>query len=294
MAQWRGLLAYVLGLIPAAALFSAGVIKGADPALFAQQIGDHGLSPESWSPVLAYVFVAVELLLGLALVLWVMPRTSLLLAMGLLVFFIVVTAAAWAMGRGEACGCFGRLASRGPAEVIQEDLLLLLPAAVSFLLVRRRRGRASSRRRVLFVLLALAALGYTAAGGFLPLDGLATGLSPGSDLSDMAVEGLRTPLERGRVLVVLAEPECSSCLEALPQLSEIARGEAARVVYVIQGTAREASGWRLEHLPPFAVAHASEKVLRQYYRRLPAAFLVEDGILRRTYWGRLPAPADLP
>lgn len=289
----RRTLAYLLALVPAAAFLAGGVLKGADPSLFADQITGHGITPASWSPYLAYLFVAVELLLGLALVLWMAPRLALFLSVALLLFFMGVTAAAWAMGNAEACGCFGRLAGRGPEAVLLEDALFLAASALAFVLLGRARVTAPNGRRALFIGLAALSVVYVAVAKDLPVDGWVTGVRPGRDLSDLSVEGVRFALDDGRLLLVFVEPSCARCAEAVPGLKAIASAHrGTRVALVVQGTSRDAAAWRLEHLPPFAVGYASRRVLSQYMRRVPSAFLLESGVVLQTFWGRIPDSSD--
>jgi hypothetical protein len=288
----RSTLAYLLGLVPAGAFLLGGLIKGADPELFAEQITAHGLTPAAWSPWLAHLFIAAELLLALALLLQVRPVLALSLSALLLLFFMAVTAAAWALGNTEACGCFGRLADRGPGEVILEDLLFLLATVAAWRLLRGRPQRLSAWRRAAFGALAIGALFYTAAGRDLPLDAWATGLRPGADLSDLAVDGIRQPLDEGRVLLLIFDETTAPDRAMLQALR--ASADDLQVVLVLQGTAREAAAWRLKHLPPFPLGHASARVLRQYYRRLPVGFLLQDGRLVRAFWRRWPDPSELP
>lgn len=290
----KGNLAYLLGLIPAVALLFGGMVKGADPDLFADQITGHGITPASWSPVLAHIFIAVELLLGFALLLWVSPRPALLATMALLLAFMGATALAWMLGNSEACGCFGRLAGRGPGAVILEDIVFLAASVLAFAWARRRR-LAAGWRTALFAGFAILSLLYTAGGRGLPVDGLVTGIRPGKDLSDISVEGLRQPVDRGEVLLVFVRPGCQPCVEGLPGLKTLAGNrQGLRVAVIVQGSSKDAAGWRLANLPPFPVGHASRRVLTQYMRSIPTAFLLEDGVLRKTFWGTVPGPEELP
>jgi hypothetical protein len=285
-------LAYLLALLPAAVLIVAAFLKAGDPALFAQQITAHHVTPAAWSPWLAYLFIAAELGLAAALIAFVWPRVVFGLTIFLMLFFIAVTAWASAHGNAEACGCFGRLADRTPRAVIVEDAILVVTSAVGFLLARR--VPTSRRRWAAFALLLVPAIGLTALGSRLPIDAIVVGIRPGANLGNMAIEGAAPPLEEGRVLLALVGPDCAGCDAGVERLKEIAeRDDAPQVLAVFSGKPGAAQAWRLAHLPNFPVASASEKAQRQYYRRPPAVFLLENGIVRRVWWGRVPSAAEL-
>ncbi len=283
---------WLLGLIPAAVLLYAGVMKGLDPALFVDQIGAHKVTPQAWSPALAYFFIAVELILGIALLFRLWPRLSHIAFVALMLGFIGTTAFAWASGNARECGCFGRAAARGPLAVILEDAGLIVVSLVCHRLLRRVR----TPRWAIAAGLAIApfALAFTAFGARLPADSLVTGVGPGKDLSEMPIEDLRTPHTEGWNLLVLLDSDCAGCAEAVPRLTDLARDRKdLAVAAVFCGTRQEAVAWRLKRLPGFPVAHASPRALRAYYRTLPTAFLLRDGRLERAWWGRIPEGSEV-
>lgn len=289
---WRIVLAYILGLFAAAILSLAAFFKAGDPALFMDQITAHQVTPASWSPFLAYFFVGLELVTAAAFLAFVWPRLVFSGTILLMLGFIGVTAWAWAHGNAEGCGCFGRLIDRGPKEVIIEDTLVIVTSLIGLYLTRGFRTR--RWQWAVAVPLMTVALILTIFGTALPLDEVVVGIRPGSDLSDMAVEGAREPVDQGRVLIALVGPECPACAEGIPELKEVASSAGGpQVLAVFPGTRGEAQAWRMKHLPNFAVATAPERILRQYYRALPAVFLLEDGIVQQTWWNRVPEAAEV-
>jgi uncharacterized membrane protein YphA (DoxX/SURF4 family) len=282
-------LAWILGLLPAGVLLYAGLLKALDPALFAEQITAHKVTPAGWSPWIAQVTIAAELLLGFALVLFLKPRIAHVLFLLLMAGFIAVTAIAWSHGNTKECGCFGRAVGRGPLLVIVQDAVLMIVSGVCLVLARGARTP-SFARRTAFVALP-AALAFGLLGAKLPADGFVTGVRPGSDLSDVPIEDLNPPHTEGTVLLVLVDGACTPCDEALPRLNELAREERGRlrVTAVFAGSRQEAMAWRLKRLPAFPVSNASARALRAYYRALPASFLVRDGRLVRAFWDGIPA-----
>ncbi len=302
----RVAIAYLLGLFAAGILAYAAFAKAGDPALFAEQITAHRVTPPAWSPFIAYFFIAVELLAAAAFIAFIWPRLLFSATILMMVVFVVVTAIAWAQGNTEGCGCFGRLVERGPREVIVEDALVILSCTVGLLLLRDRRQRPPAggwlfggiRVRPWQWLIATPLVGLalvlTVFGRDLPIDPYVIGIDRGADLSNMALEGLRSPIDENRVLVALVGPDCERCSKGVAALKEVvARDLGVEVVAAHPGEARDAQRWRLKHLPNFPVAYATPRALRQYYRELPTVFLLHDGIVARAWWGRIPSADEV-
>ena len=285
--KWRWPVAYVLGLYAAAVLVVAAFFKAGDPGLFIDQITAHQITPPSWSPVLAYFFVAVEFLAAAAFIAFVWPRLVFSGTILLMLGFIGTTACAWAMGYAEDCGCFGRLVERGPQEVIIEDAAVAIACALGLALTRGYRAR-RWQWAVAAPLVVLSVV-LTIFGAALPIDGFIVGLGPGSDLSDIALQGVREPVDEGLVLLAIVGPECPECDAGVEVLKAVVSEKTGpRVVAAYPGTRGEAQTWRMKHLPNFPIANSAPRALRQYYRRLPAVFLLRDGVIQHVWWGSVP------
>lgn len=84
---------------------SFGISKLAEPALFAKEISHYDIAP-LWSINLIAIFIPwIEILAGLMFLLGVLPKTNSIIIGGLLVFFIIMVASAWARGLNINCGC---------------------------------------------------------------------------------------------------------------------------------------------------------------------------------------------
>ena len=284
----KTVIAYLLTLFAAAVLVIAAFFKAGDPAMFAEQISGYEVTPASWSPLLAFFFVAAELVLAAALVSFVLPRITLGLNILLMLGFIGVTAWAWAHGNAGDCGCFGRALERGPRDVIIEDTIVVLASLLAIFLLRGFRTR--PWQWSIFAILLVPVLILVAFGPSLPIDGLVVGIGPGDDLSDIAIAGLRQPVAEGNVLLVLVAPNCEACETGVTALRAIAGGGALDVIAAVPGGPREAQRWRLQHHPNFPVGYAPQRALRQYYRRLPVTLRLEDGIVRTVWWNEIPTP----
>lgn len=301
--KWKIPLAYALGLVAAGILAVAAFYKAGDPGLFFDQISAHQVTPPSWSPYVAYFFITVELLAAAAFVAFIWPRLVFASTILMMLGFIGVTAWAWMQGNTEGCGCFGRLLERGPEEVIIEDLIVILLSVIGLHLTggwRWRNPRAFRTRPWQWCFagpLIILALVLTVFGPALPLDEVIVGIRPGTDLSDMALQGVRFPLDEGLVLLALVGPDCPRCDAGIPALKQIAAEQRVPHVLAVYPVTPEQRGaaqaWRLKHRPNFPIATAAARALRQYYRRLPTTFLLRDGRIVRTWWGQIPAPEEV-
>lgn len=273
-------------------LLVAALLKAADPQLFIEEIQGYHVFPTAAS-FGAYFFLVVEVVIGLALVLHVAPRPAIAAFAGLMLFFIGITGYAWSQGHAGGCGCFGRLASRPPGEVMLEDGAYVLLAAFAFW--RARSWVSSSRPRWAAFAVALPVF-LTAPWSMprLPIDSLITGIRPGTSLENLAADDLKEPLTQGLVFVAFLGKDCKPCDQALPLMNTLAQTEGApRVNGIFSGDRREKRAWALEHVPSFPLAHASTKSLRQYYRRLPVFVLLQDGSVRRIWWSRPPTAEEV-
>jgi hypothetical protein len=285
------LLAFLFSLGLGGMLLFAALQKSADPRLFVEQIQGYKIFPALAVPA-AYAFLWAEFILGFSLVLYLWPRPALAGFIALMLLFIGVTGWTWAHGNTAGCGCFGRLASRPPKEVMLEDGLYVLAAAVAFWL--SSSGAAAKGRWMAYGIVLPILLALPWALPRLPVDSLVTPVRAGADLEDLAAEDLKFPLTEGRVFVAFLGDDCPRCVEALPAMEALGQAEGAPAVTAIFAGDRKAKrSWALEHVPSFPLAYAPVKTLRQYYRKLPVFLLLDQGRVRKVWWDRTPRPEEV-
>lgn len=297
---------YAAGLVLGGTLLVAAYAKTIDPAAYAQQVAAEGLDGLLSAPAVALIGIAIEVALGTLLVLgvrrsWVLVPSALLVA-----FFLFLTGRAyWRFAHGTlpadaSCGCFGNLIERTPAAAFWQDAGLLVPAlALAFL--GRPAGGGAVRGRVIVaaaLTLGVVVLAYFAPG--LPLDDLATRLKPGIATNEICagVKPERVCLgtvlpeaQEGRHLILLADlkdPALAAAVEKLNAYAQAGKGPA--LVVLSAGTAEETRAFFWKNGPAFPIREAPKALLRPLYRRLPRAFLVDNGRVSRT-WSGLP-PLD--
>ncbi|MEZ0578533.1 MauE/DoxX family redox-associated membrane protein [Nocardioides sp. MH1] len=137
---WIGLLAR---LVTGGVWIFAGALKVTDPAASIAAVRAYELLPASLVEPVGYSLPAVELVVGLALVLGAFTRGAAVISALLLVAFIIGISSVWARGIEIDCGCFGTGGAKAGASSsypweIARDVGLL---AASVLLVLLQRSR---------------------------------------------------------------------------------------------------------------------------------------------------------
>jgi len=141
-AEWFGTLAR---LVVGGVWLVAGFLKLSAGAASVRAVRAYHLLPEGVVPTVGHALPALEIVVGLSLVVGVLTRAAAVLSAVLLVAFIVGIAAAWARGLQIDCGCFGGggfdadATSKYPWEIARDVGLLLL----SLWLVWRPRTKVS-------------------------------------------------------------------------------------------------------------------------------------------------------
>jgi uncharacterized membrane protein YphA (DoxX/SURF4 family) len=135
---WLGLVAR---LVTGGVWIVAGALKVTDPAGSIDAIRAYELLPWSVVEPLGYALPAIEIVVGLALVLGAFTRGAAVVSALLFVAFIIGIASVWARGIEIDCGCFGGggpkedAASSYPWEIARDAALLV---ASCYLVVVRR------------------------------------------------------------------------------------------------------------------------------------------------------------
>lgn len=296
-----------------AVLLVATWAKAIHPVAFAEQIRLEGIAVLLPAVAIAWIALVLEGALGTALLLnlrrlWVLVPAALLVA-----FFVFLTARGWyleAQGLREeaaACGCFGNLVERTPEEAFWQDLFLLVPPlALAFLGRPRGARRFPPVRTALVAVAALATLVLTWRAPSLPLDDLATRLSPGVEVAALCAggggdEGVAVCLDAvvpelatGAHLVVLADLEDEAFTGAVDRLNAHAfaarSGDRPPLWVLTTATPEDQRAFFWRWAPVFEIREVPEALIAPLHRRLPRSFRVEDGVVTETWSGLPPLP----
>jgi len=302
-AGWLG------GAILGAELVVAAVAKTLDPAAFAEQIGAEGLAWGLSAGALAIFFVGLEAALGVALLCGLCSRRVLAVATAIVALFLFLTGRAYARQLAGlplpvgGCGCFGALVERTPAEAFFQDFAVLVPAlALAWWGRTKERGAAWKWAAVAFF--AVLTLILATLSPRLPLDDLATRLSPGARIAALCagegearlcLDGVAPELATGGHWVVLAALDDPAFVQAVPALNRLALGAPASALVVLGDfTDEQSRRFFWQHAPAFSLRAAPAALLRPLYRRLPRSFRLAEGKVVATYPGLPPEAPAIP
>lgn len=298
----RALLGLAGGAFLGGVLLLAAWTKAIHPQAFVDLVHAEKLDFLLPARAVAFLALALEAGLGVALLLGVRRWFVLVPAALLVAFFLFLTGRnyyLWANGLAEpavGCGCFGNLVERTPAQAFWQDLLLMVPA-LGLAFLGFRSPRFPTARVVVAVLVAIGAVVLAWRAPALPLDDLATRLKPGvtvagictgRDAERICLETIRPQLAAGEHLVVIADLDDERWSEWIDPLNErvLAGGS---VVVLDDATPEQHSAFFWQWGPSFEIVETPASLLQPLYRTLPRSFLVREGEVVATYPALPPA-----
>jgi uncharacterized membrane protein YphA (DoxX/SURF4 family) len=293
---WTRRAGHAARLILGSIFLFSGITKGLTPGEFAHQVVGYGILPERLSALLAPALIVFELTLGATLLFGIRPILSALASISLLGVFIGIEAHGIAVGRVDACGCFGAYAQRTPAQVIGEDLVFVALACVSIWALRGWSGMRPRKAALLLVVILLLSTAFVVASPSLPFFNLPFigRLAPGATLSDLDLDKRLPQLAEGRHLVALfdvTDRRAAGLSESLGRLMESSAGWS--VLGLTPSTEQEIDAFRWTAVPAFEIKRLDRDVVPKLYRRLPRFFTLSGGRVVAVYDGAPPAAGDL-
>jgi uncharacterized membrane protein YphA (DoxX/SURF4 family) len=119
--EWFGTLAR---LLVGGVWLVAGAIKVPNGAESVRAVRAYRILPEAIVPTVGHVLPAVEIVVGLALIVGVLTRAMAIVSALLFVAFIIGISSAWSRGLQIDCGCFGGGGEVAPGETAYVSELL--------------------------------------------------------------------------------------------------------------------------------------------------------------------------
>jgi len=269
----------IIGLV----FIVAGVAKGMDLNFFFYVLKTFPLGLTD--PVLLWLarfFVAVEIILGTALLFNIWPRLVLPATFAVMLVFLAVTTWNLVGGLSEDCGCFGKLVRLNPAVEILVELVLLFIAFVAWRFTVPGGGAGRFKT---------ALMGAAIVVGFgLPY--LFPESRPkvfakegvGSYVGDLKPEQLNADLAKGDYFLALIETDCEHCQAAMPKLNTLAKSHATpKLVAVCPNSPEELDSLKAKMPVDFPVGFVPVRKFLLLNPEIPALLWVKEGIVRHTW-----------
>jgi len=278
--RWLGAVArIILGLV----FIVAGVAKAIDLNYFYYQLKAYPLGlPDPVVLLMARVFIAFEIILGIALLINFLPRWTLSITFGILVLFLATTGWAAVGGFSEECGCFGKLVKRSPVEALIEDLVLLILSIVavkftsSGALTNKFKGTLVGLAVIIGV--GLPYLFPETRPKVFAREGV------GSYVGDLKPDGLNMEFAKGDYLLALIETDCEHCQGSMPRLNELAQSRSVpKLVGICPNTQQEMDSLKAKMAVDFPVGFVPVRKFLLMNPEVPALLWVKDGIVRHTW-----------
>jgi uncharacterized membrane protein YphA (DoxX/SURF4 family) len=288
----------------------SGVAKTVDPWGTAIKIGDYlsvygvpGVG-EGVRMLLAIVFCAAELALGLMMTFGVKTRLVSIFAVAAMIFFIVVTFLSATWLPVEDCGCFGDALHLSPWASFGKNVVVLVMALVVWRVARRRFNilPVTLREWVCTVFFACVAvgLGVWSYRHLPPIDFLP--YKKGVDLyeakygdgeSDILLmqfavfnsggDATRDILScEGRVYILCAgklDEIDPRCVERFENVAKRAAGEDAKVVLITASPISDGETAIFGDAPPVEVFNADRATMITMLRAVTGMVVLEDGVI---------------
>lgn len=298
--NWKGFVARGVECLLGAILIYAAYTKSIDVPAFGKQIAAFGIITSfKVTLVLAWIFVALEYLLGAALITGFKRRFFLPATMGLFLVFSVALIWAWLMGSVEDCGCFGATVKRTPAEALIEDLALMSALVAAYLLDKRENTTLLMQRYIALMLLTLLGVGfavYENSKAEKSADaGIRLQIKSKSLFQNLKIEDLPADigeLTKGVFLVALIDTGCDHCQAAVPELNSLSdeKNGLPKMVALCPNTAEEVEKFKADFKPEFPIGRISEKAFTRILENgdTPRVFVIKDGSVKKVWDAQIP------
>jgi methylamine utilization protein MauE len=231
---------------------------------------------------LARGFIALEIILGTALLFNVWPRLVLPATFAVMLIFLAVTTWNLVGGLSGDCGCFGKLVRLNPAVEVLVELILLFITFIAWRFTLPG-GNAGRFRTALIGAAVVVGLGLPylfpeSRPKVFAKEGI------GSYVGDLKPDRLKADLAKGDFFLALIETDCEHCQGAMPKLNTLAKSHATpKLVAVCPNSPEELDSLKAKMKVDFPVGFVPIRRFLLLNPEIPALLWVKEGIVRHTW-----------
>ena len=231
---------------------------------------------------LARAFIALEIILGTALLFNIWPRLVLPATFAVILAFLSVTAWNMVAGLSEDCGCFGKLVRLNPAVEVVVELVLLFITFVAWRFTQSGVGTGRFKTALLgaavVVGVGLPYLFPESRPKVFAREGV------GSYVGDLKPDRLNADLAKGDYFLALIETDCEHCQAAMSKLNDLAQSQATpKLVAVCPNSPEELGLLKAKMAVNFPVGFVPVRKFLLLNPEIPALLWVKQGIVRHSW-----------
>ena len=249
-----------------------------------------GVSNWLFSPFLARLVIALELFIGLSIIfnLWLKNKVY-YLAQGMLAFFttylifLLVT-----KGNEIDCGCFGSLIEISPGMSIAKNFIMI----ISLLFIPRQYHKHGHIVKITFILILTLAISLPLLLnpiGVHNLQGVETNQEVDlSELPPLYKTNDKVDFSKGKKVVAFLSYKCSHCINATKKLVLLDKRKKINNLYLVVGSKHEEKllSFIDNNKPQFPIIWMAGNDFFKYSGgRLPAIFYIENGVMKKKWFG---------
>lgn len=269
--------ATIIRTLLGAVFVAAAWLKASDFASFSRDLWLEYRLPRLLSG-LAFFLPAIELAIGLALVLGVNVRATAKAATAALVVFSAAILFGLARGDLADCGCLGEFVAMDPGAALLRNAVL---AAGAIWLGWRAPIATSGRARAKLWAVAISACvasGLTGTSAHQPFVDRTTvrvgERFPGEPFTQAGID-----ITHGTWVVFGFSATCGHCWDAIHQAKTLAHSSHVRVVGVTASDAAQLTEFERALEPGFPIVQIDSGVFGDMQRKLPTSWLVREGVV---------------
>jgi hypothetical protein len=297
LSKGRGWHFFVLRFLAGAVgfiLLVASLLKATEMELFIRQIRGYDIiSRYEFLVIGAWGLITLEMVLGVALLIFYRPRLVLPSTAILMLIFVGVNSWAWLTSATTDCGCFGAWIKRTPGEGAVEGLIMLavtLLAWVGCRPMQRPKTRAKAwvvGTACLIGFMLPLTFGFSISRINQPLPGRAE-----IDFRGLQIQGLENvDLRHGDYLIILMDTDCDHCQEGVEQLNELAKNnDLPAIVALCTNEEILRERFEEEFQPFFPIGQIGEDAFWRLLESgdIPRTMLVRDGHVKQVWDQTIP------
>lgn len=249
-----------------------------------------GISNWLFAPFLARLLIGLELFLGLSIVfnLWLKNKVY-YLAQGVLALFTAyLVFLIFTKGNDIDCGCFGSLIELSPGMSIVKNFVMI----IALLFIPRQYHQHGNIVKIGFALILIISISLPLVLnpiGVHNLQGIE--VNQKVDLSELPAlykTSDKVDFSKGKKVVAFLSYKCKHCINATKKLVLLDKQQKINNLYLVIGSKREEglTSFIVENKPEFPIIWMKGNDFFKFSGgRLPAFFYLEDGVMKRKWFG---------